>query len=95
VLDGRQNFYYGAAEYPNFYQNRVIRGDEMPQVAVTLIPNPVQSDPTVPIGGVGELGVPTIAPALANAYFKASGKRILTLPFFPTALMFGLANANI
>jgi isoquinoline 1-oxidoreductase beta subunit len=44
---------------------------------------------------VGELGVPCIAPALANAYFRASGKRIRTLPFFPNAVMGGLNNPNI
>ena len=36
-----------------------------------------------------------LAPALANAYFKASGKRIRTLPFFPAATMGGLANPAI
>ena len=67
----------------------------MPQVAVTLIPNPAQSSPSIPIGGAGELGVFALAPALANAYFKASGKRVLTLPFFPNAWMGGLNNPGI
>ena len=40
--------------------------------------------------GAGELGVPTFAPALANAYFKATGKRQRSLPFFPAATMSGL-----
>jgi isoquinoline 1-oxidoreductase beta subunit len=95
ALYGRQNFTNGVAQWPNYYQNRVIRGDEMPQVAVTLIPNPSQSSQAIPIGGAGEIGVPTLAPALANAYFKASGKRIRTLPFFPAATMGGLANPAI
>jgi isoquinoline 1-oxidoreductase subunit beta len=95
ALYGRQSFVNGAPQYPNFYQNRVIRGDEMPQVAVKLLPNPVQSMVNAPLGGVGELGVPTLAPALANAYFKASGIRVTTLPFFPNALMGGLDNPNI
>jgi isoquinoline 1-oxidoreductase beta subunit len=95
ALYGRQNFVNGVPQWPNFYQNRVIRMDEMPQVAVTLIPSPTQSTFNAQLGGVGELGVPCLAPALANAYFKASGKRIRTLPFFPTAWMGGLANPNI
>ncbi len=95
ALYGRQSFVKGVAQYPNYYQNRVIRGDEMPQVAVTLIPNPAQSTLNAQLGGVGELGVPTIAPAIANAYYAASGKRVLTLPFFPNALMLGLHVAGI
>jgi isoquinoline 1-oxidoreductase beta subunit len=69
--------------------------DEMPQVQVTLIPNPEQSTFEATLGGVGELGVMCIAPAIANAYFKASGTRIRTLPFFPNATMGGLNNAQI
>jgi isoquinoline 1-oxidoreductase beta subunit len=92
ALYGRQSFVNGVAQFPNFYQNRVIRMDEMPQVAVTLIPNPAQSSQSVPIGGAGEISVAPLAPALANAYFKASGTRIRTLPFFPNAWMGGLNN---
>jgi isoquinoline 1-oxidoreductase beta subunit len=95
ALYGRQNFVNGVPQWPNFYQNRVIRGDEMPQVAVTLIPNPVQSNQASPIGGAGEIGVPCIAPAVANAYFRAGGPRVRTLPFFPGATMGGLAQPGI
>jgi isoquinoline 1-oxidoreductase beta subunit len=92
ALYGRQNFVNGVPQWSNFLQNRVIRMNQMPQVAWTLIPNPAQSSQSVPIGGVGELGVPALAPALANAYFKASGNRIRTLPFFPAATMSGITN---
>jgi isoquinoline 1-oxidoreductase beta subunit len=34
--------------------------------------------------------VPTFAPALANAYYRLTGKRVRTLPFFPSATMGGL-----
>lgn len=95
ALYGRQSFVNGVAQDANYINNRVIRMDEMPQVAVTLIPNPAQSTLNAQLGGVGELGVPALAPALANAYFKASGNRIRTLPFFPNAYMGGLNNPNI
>jgi isoquinoline 1-oxidoreductase beta subunit len=91
ALYGRQSFVNGAAQFSNFFQNRVIRLNQMPQVAVTLIPSPAQSTQSTPIGGAGEIGVPTLAPALANAYFKASGIRIRTLPFFPNAVMENVA----
>ena len=68
---------------------------EMPQVFTTIIPSPTQSNPSTLIGGVGELGVPCIAPALANTYFKASGQRIRTLPFFPNATKGGLNNPKV
>jgi isoquinoline 1-oxidoreductase beta subunit len=46
------------------------------EVAVHLVTPPG----VVPLGGVGEPGVPPIAPALCNAIFAATGKRIRTLP---------------
>ena len=42
------------------------------------------------IGGAGELNVPTLAPALANAYCKLTGQRVRSLPFFPNTTMGGL-----
>ena len=46
----------------------------MPAVEVYIIPS------TRPPQGMGEMGVPTLAPALANAIFNATGKRIRRLP---------------
>ena len=46
------------------------------KIVVHLIPG----DYDAPLGGVGEPGVPPIAPALANAIFAATGKRIRNLP---------------
>jgi isoquinoline 1-oxidoreductase beta subunit len=59
----------------------------MPTGAVTILPPPAAIARGAAIGGIGELGVPTFAPALANAWFKLSGQRVRTLPFFPTATM--------
>jgi len=90
ALYGRQTFINGVAQSRNFSNSRMIRLSEMPQVGVTIIPNPATADRKVTIGGVGELGVPTLAPALANAYFKLTGQRIHSLPLFPNSTMGGL-----
>jgi isoquinoline 1-oxidoreductase subunit beta len=90
TLYGQQTFSNGAAQKRNFNTNRMIRLQEMPAVAVSIMPRPAVADRSVPIGGVGELGVPTLAPALANAVFRLTGQRVRTLPFFPNATMGGL-----
>jgi isoquinoline 1-oxidoreductase beta subunit len=90
ALYGQQTFSNGAAQRKNFNTNPVIRLQQMPAVAVTIMPRPAQADRTVAIGGIGELGVPTLAPALANAVFRLCGTRVRNLPFFPTATMGGL-----
>ena len=90
TLYGQQTFVNGVAQRRNFNANRMIRLQEMPTVAVTILPRPAVTDRSVPIGGVGELGVPTLAPALANAVARLSGTRVRTLPFFPNATMGGL-----
>jgi isoquinoline 1-oxidoreductase beta subunit len=90
ALYGRQSFSSGVPQYLNFHNNRVMRMDEMPQIYTTLIPNPVQSTVGANLGGVGEIGVPCVAPAVANAYYQASGTRIRTMPFFPNYTMQGL-----
>jgi isoquinoline 1-oxidoreductase beta subunit len=90
ALYGKQTFSNGAAQGKNFNVNRMIRLAEMPEVKVVIMPAPPTADRAVPIGGVGELGVPTLAPALANAYFRLTGKRVRALPFFPAATMGGL-----
>jgi len=73
ALYGRQGFTNGGATNKNFNNNRMIRLNEMPAVKVVIMPSPAVADRLVPIGGVGELGVPTLAPALANAVFKLTG----------------------
>ena len=80
TLYGQQNFVQGAAQRRNFNTNPMIRLNQMPQVKVTLVPPPALADRTVPIGGIGELGVPTFAPALANALFRLTGQRVRRLP---------------
>lgn len=90
TLYGRQTFVGGVAQNKNFNASRMIRLGEMPEVKVAMIPAPAAADRLKPIGGVGELGVPTVAPALANAYFKLTGTRLRSLPLFADARMGGL-----
>jgi isoquinoline 1-oxidoreductase subunit beta len=59
----------------NFHQFSLIRLNEIPPIEVHIIQN--ELDPS----GVGEPGLPPIAPALTNAIFNLTGKRIRTLPF--------------
>ena len=87
ALYGKQTFVNGAAQAKNFNTNRMIRLNEMPQVVVKLMPQPSALSRSAVMGGVGELGVPTLAPALANAWAKLSGKRVRALPFYPGATM--------
>ena len=64
----------GAVVQKNFNQFDMLRLRHMPPVEVTII-----ADTDKP-GGIGEPAVPPIAPALANAIFAATGKRIRSLP---------------
>jgi isoquinoline 1-oxidoreductase subunit beta len=89
TLWGKQTFINGAAQTKNFDKSRMLRIGEMPTVKVIIMPAPAVADRTRAIGGVGELGVPTLAPALANAHAKLTGTRVRTLPFFPNATMDG------
>ncbi|HMK36640.1 MAG TPA: xanthine dehydrogenase family protein molybdopterin-binding subunit, partial [Desulfomonilaceae bacterium] len=64
----------GRVEQSNFHDYPMLRVKEMPEVQVWIVPS--QEPPT----GVGEPGVPPIAPAVGNAIFALTGKRIRRLP---------------
>ncbi len=66
----------GRADQSNFDRYRVIRMNQAPPIEVILFESPGEA-----VGGVGEPPVPGVAPALANAVFAATGKRVRTLPF--------------
>ncbi len=75
---GEITFKNGRAEQDNFHTYQVTRMQQAPRdIRVHLLPG---SDWSVPLGGVGEPGVPPIAPALCNAIFAATGRRIRQLP---------------
>jgi isoquinoline 1-oxidoreductase beta subunit len=65
----------GRVTQSNFHDYRPIRVERMPAIEVHIVPS--TAAPT----GVGEPGVPPIAPAVANAMFELTGKRVRRLPF--------------
>jgi len=74
ALHGAISFKNGRVEQSNFHDYPVLRVDEMPLIEVHIVPS------TEAPGGVGEPGVPPIAPAVMNAIFAVTGKRIRRLP---------------
>ena len=64
----------GEVDQKNFDKYQVLRMADMPEVEVHIVPS------ENPPSGVGEPGVPPLAPALANAIFAASGKEVNRLP---------------
>ena len=78
---GQVTFANGMPNVVNFSNNRVLRMGEMPAISVAIVPS------TEAPGGVGETGVPCVAPALANAYAALTSQRLRTLPFYPGATM--------
>jgi isoquinoline 1-oxidoreductase subunit beta len=64
----------GRVKQGNFNDYRLLRMDEMPEIDVHVVIN--DEEP----GGVGEPGVPPIAPAVANAIFALTGKRLRRMP---------------
>ena len=75
VLYGAITLKGGEIEQSNFNDYQVLRIDDMPKVEVHIVPS--AEKPT----GVGEPGVPPVGPAVGNAVFAATGKRIRALPF--------------
>ncbi len=64
----------GRVEQSNFHDFRLMRGAEVPRIQVELIQSGEKP------GGIGEVGTPLVAPALANAVFALTGKRIRSTP---------------
>jgi isoquinoline 1-oxidoreductase beta subunit len=74
ALYGEITIKNGAAEQSNFNDYKMLRMAEMPKVETVILPSGGFW------GGVGELAVPPLAPALCNAIFAATGRRIRSLP---------------
>jgi isoquinoline 1-oxidoreductase beta subunit len=74
ALSSEISFKDGQVVQSNFHDYQVLRMKDMPKVDVHIVAS------TEKMGGVGEPGVPPLAPAVANAIFAATGKRIRRLP---------------
>jgi isoquinoline 1-oxidoreductase beta subunit len=74
VLRNRITLQDGLVQEANFDAYEPTRMSEMPKVEVHIVPS--TADPT----GIGEPGVPPLAPAISNAVFAATGKRLRSLP---------------
>lgn len=83
ALWGNVKFTKGVSSVRNFSNYRMARIKDMPQISVTIV------NSGGALGGVGEPGVPPVAPAIANAYAKLTGTRIRTLPMFPAEATMG------
>lgn len=83
TLWGQQSFVKGRPQIQNFNHFKMVRMGEMPTVAVKIVESAESP------GGVGETGVPCVAPAIANAWARLSGTRLRSLPFYPGMGMSG------
>jgi isoquinoline 1-oxidoreductase beta subunit len=75
---GEISFAAGRAVQTNFHDYQLTRIDGAPRVIHVHMVG--ADDHSLPLGGAGEPGVPPVAPALINAIFAATGKRIRSLP---------------
>lgn len=74
VLNGAITLTEGRVDQSNFHDYQPVRIGEMPRIEVHIVPS--AADPT----GIGEPGVPPLAPAVVNALAAATGKRVRALP---------------
>lgn len=78
ALYGQVTIDKGQVQQNNFYDYKILRMNESPEIEVHIV------DSTKKMGGAGECGVPPTAPALVNAIYAATGKRIYNLPIMNT-----------
>jgi isoquinoline 1-oxidoreductase beta subunit len=77
-------FAKGGVATSNFDNYPIIRMSEVPEIEVHIVKS------TDRIGGIGELGIPAVAPAVANAVFNATGARIRRIPLTPERVLAAL-----
>lgn len=75
ALHGELTLKDGKVQQSNFHDYPALRLAEMPKIEVHIVPS------TDKMGGCGEPGTPPIAPAVGNALFALTGKRLRSLPF--------------
>jgi isoquinoline 1-oxidoreductase beta subunit len=87
ALKEEVKFAKGGVASSNFDDYPIIRMSEVPEIEVHMVKS------TDKIGGIGEPGVPPTAPAVANAFFNATGVRIRRIPLSPKTVMDALKKA--
>jgi isoquinoline 1-oxidoreductase subunit beta len=83
ALYGEITLKNGRVEQTNFDTYQILRMDEAPAIEVHIVKN------SEPPGGMGEPGTSAIVPAVANAIFAATGKRLRKMPVDPSQLKLG------
>ena len=78
ALFGEVTIQDGRVQQTNFHAYRYLRMEEMPAIDVALVPSLGRYGERW--GGIGETGLPPLAPALTNAIHAATGKRLRSLP---------------
>jgi isoquinoline 1-oxidoreductase subunit beta len=74
TLTGEITIDKGRVTQSNFHDYGALRINEIPRIELHILPS------DAPPGGVGEIGTPPVAPAVVNAVFAATGRRIRSLP---------------
>jgi isoquinoline 1-oxidoreductase subunit beta len=87
VLKEEVKFANGGVKSANFDDYDLLRMSEVPEIEVHIVKGNEK------IGGIGELGVPPLAPAVANAFFNATGVRVRRIPLTPKFVQEALKKA--
>jgi isoquinoline 1-oxidoreductase beta subunit len=81
ALKEEVKFSNGGVKSANFDDYKIIRMNDIPEIEVHIV------DSKEKMGGIGEPGVPPLAPAVGNAIFNATGVRIRRIPFAPETVL--------
>jgi isoquinoline 1-oxidoreductase beta subunit len=83
------HFDKGGVKTSNFHDYPILKMSQTPEIEVHIVKS------TEKIGGIGELGVVALAPAVANALFNATGARVRRLPLDPKNVLEALKNKGV
>ena len=87
ALKEEVKFEKGGVKSANFDDYKIMKMSEVPEIEVHIVKSSEK------MGGIGEPGVPPAAPAVANAFFNATGVRIRRLPLNPATVLEALKKA--
>jgi isoquinoline 1-oxidoreductase beta subunit len=86
TLKEEVKFSNGGVKSANFDDYKIIRMNDIPEIEVHIVESKEK------MGGIGEPGVPPLAPAVGNAIFNATGARIRRIPFTPERVLAAIKN---